>query len=207
MKDCPPNLILLDAKAPVIAFDLMDTLIRDPYRLAHEAATGMSFEEFETKRPDGVYHCLERGEVEEEYYWYRLRQAGIAIDVDRFHDTRCRGYAWLPGMKELLADITAIHRVIIASNYPVWIHDVQRAYLGDLNLEICSSCHLGVRKPSPDFFVGLCARHGVDIHNLILIDDSLDNIRGARAAGVNAIHFTGATALRRFLAKHGLIWL
>lgn len=205
MDDSSSDLVLQDIKAPIIAFDLMDTLIRDPYRLAHEAATGMSFEEFETKRPYGVYHSLERGEVGEEYYWYSLREAGIAIDVDRFHDIRRCGYTWLPGMKELLVDITAIHRVIIASNYPVWIHDVQREYLGDFNLEVCSSCHLGVRKPSPDFFVGLCARHKVDIHNLILIDDTLDNIRGARAAGANAIHFAGAPVLRRSLVQLGLI--
>jgi FMN phosphatase YigB (HAD superfamily) len=207
MKHCSPDLVSLDIKTPIIAFDLMDTLIRDPYRLAHEAATGMPFEELETKRPDGVYHALERGEIGEEYYWYHLQQAGIAIDVNKFHDTRCRGYAWLPGMKELLVYMTTVYRVIIASNYPVWIHDVQRAYLADLNIEICSSCQLGVRKPSLDFFIRLCARHKISIHNLLLIDDSCDNVRGACAAGANAIHFTGATLLRQSLVQLGLIQL
>ena len=51
--------------APVLVFDVMDTLLTDPYREAHKAATGRGFAEFESLRPEGVYHAFERGEIGE----------------------------------------------------------------------------------------------------------------------------------------------
>ena len=73
---------------PILAFDLMGTLVTDPYLEAYEAASGLPWEAFRRLRPGDAYPALERGEIAEGEYWGRLRAAGIPIDEERFHDVR-----------------------------------------------------------------------------------------------------------------------
>ena len=187
----------------LVAFDLMDTLLVDPYRAAHEAATGLTFEEFEARRPYGVYHALERGEIAEAEYWRRLAACGVTVVPETFHDVRRRGYAWLPGMRDLLAECAARHRVVVASNYPDWIEEVLRDHLGDVACHVSYRC--GVRKPDPAFFTGLGEAFGVAVADLVLVDDKEENCAAVRALGGRAVRFTGAAATRAGLAGYGVL--
>ncbi len=63
----------------------------------------------------------------------------------------------------------------------------------------------GVSKPDPAIFALLCARAGVAPADCVFIDDAPHNVDGARAAGMDAIHFTGAAALRAALAERRLL--
>ena len=45
-----------------IVFDVMDTLLHDPYREAYEAATGLRFEAFAAVHPEDAYLALEGAE-------------------------------------------------------------------------------------------------------------------------------------------------
>ena len=47
-------------------------------------------------------------------------------------------------------------------------------------------------------------RFGLAPHEAVFIDDNRDNVVGAEAVGMAAIHFTDAPALRRELAGLGL---
>jgi HAD superfamily hydrolase (TIGR01509 family) len=183
--------------APVVVFDVMDTLLHDPYREAYEAATGMTFDAFAAARPDGAYEALERSEIDEADYWRAVREAGIAVDVRRFHATRRDGYRWLPGMRELFLETTARHRVILASNYPAaWLDDVWSSYFEGIGAELCGSCVLAARKPSRAFFDRMVRRLGLDPSTTILVDDSPSNSAGALAAGWQAIRFQDAETTR-----------
>lgn len=201
--DTEPPLPTVAPGSVVLVFDLMDTLVTDPYREAHEAGTGMSFLSFEQRRPGGVYHALERADISELAYWEALRAAGIEIDPERFHAARRTGYAWKPGMRRILEQATALHRVLIATNYPAgWIDDIQHRFLSRFRLEVCASCRLGVRKPSRRFYEAMAERFGLRPGTTILIDDSSDNVAGALAAGWLAVQFRSAhetgTALKEF---------
>jgi 2-haloacid dehalogenase len=66
------------------------------------------------------------------------------------------------------------------------------------------SAHEGLLKPDPAIYRLCCARHGLDPAACLFIDDSPDNVLGARRAGLQAVRFTGADALRRELRAHGL---
>jgi HAD superfamily hydrolase (TIGR01509 family) len=189
----------------VVAFDIMDTLLHDPYREAHEAATGLSFERFESVRPEGAYHALERSEIDESRYWEALRGAGISVDVGRFHAIRRIGYDWLPGMRELLRETAARYRVILASNYPAgWIADVHRRFFQGNQVEVCGSCDLGVRKPSREFFDGMVDRFGLEPTTIVLVDDSALNIDGAVAAGWQGVRYRDALETREALRALGI---
>jgi HAD superfamily hydrolase (TIGR01509 family) len=185
----------------LIAFDLMDTLVTDPYRVATEAATGMTFARFEELRPPGVYFRLERGEIEEELYWDSLRQHGVPVQTDVFHATRRAGYCPIPGMAQLLADCRRVARVVIASNYPVWIEEVMCDVLGWPDLPCYASYTCGVRKPSPLFFEGLCQAYGVAPSELVLVDDKNVNVTAVHRIGGTGILFRSAAGTRRRLRE------
>ncbi|WNF28103.1 hypothetical protein RI138_15400 [Streptomyces sp. C11-1] len=189
----------------IIAFDLMDTLLSDPYRSAYEQAFGITYEEFERVRPQGAYHQLECGELAEEDYWAAMRDAGLSFDTDVFHRTRRSGYAWLKGMRELVAECAREHRTVVASNYPRWIEEIERDMLAGTGLEVYASYRFGVRKPSERFFRLLGEETGTGPHDLVLIDDMRANTDTVTALGGIGIPFASAHATRQQLLAHGLL--
>jgi putative hydrolase of the HAD superfamily len=67
---------------------------------------------------------------------------------------------------------------------------------------VFASCDLGARKPERAFFDRLAERLNLEPTSLLLIDDSHENVAGARAAGWNAEHFTTRQAFRKHLLSH-----
>jgi FMN phosphatase YigB (HAD superfamily) len=183
----------------VLGFDLMDTLVTDPYLEAYEAATGMPWAVFRRLRPAEAYPDLERGAIAEDEYWDRLRRSGIPVDPGRFHAVRRHGYRWVPGMRQLLAEACALRRVLVLTNYPPWVRDVETTLLRGLDLSVCASHQVGARKPEAEFFERAARLHGVDPSRLVLIDNSRLNVDGARRLGLRAHLFEGAERLRSTL--------
>ena len=62
-----------------------------------------------------------------------------------------------------------------------------------------------VLKPDPCIFALLCERAGVAAQDCLFIDDSERNVLGARAFGMDAIHFTAPPALEAALTQRGLL--
>ncbi|MEM0946409.1 MAG: HAD family phosphatase [Pseudomonadota bacterium] len=62
-----------------------------------------------------------------------------------------------------------------------------------------------ISKPEKGIFDLLCARAGVTPSDCVFIDDGPHNVDGARAAGMDAIHFTGAATLEQELSDRGLL--
>jgi putative hydrolase of the HAD superfamily len=68
-----------------------------------------------------------------------------------------------------------------------------------------SSCYVRLRKPEPAIF-----RCAVDIlgraaERILFIDDRAENVAGAQRAGIKAIRFAGANALRGDLVTLGVM--
>ncbi len=59
-------------------------------------------------------------------------------------------------------------------------------------------------KPEARIFALLCDRAGLAPTDCLFIDDSEKNVLGARAAGMDAVHFTDPAALEAALAERGL---
>lgn len=60
------------------------------------------------------------------------------------------------------------------------------------------------RKPFADIYETLLDRYAVDPRQAVFIDDSLKNVEGAEAVGINGIHFQGAASLRETLSEWGI---
>lgn len=62
----------------------------------------------------------------------------------------------------------------------------------------------GMAKPDPAIFELMASRYQLSPARTIFIDDSARNVKAAHEAGYQAIHFTGADALRSELTRFGV---
>lgn len=67
------------------------------------------------------------------------------------------------------------------------------------------SGEVGMIKPGVAIYQLLCDRAGVRPEQCVFIDDGMHNCLGARAAGMDAIHFVGAADLKSQLEERGLL--
>lgn len=188
----------------VVAFDVMDTVLRDPYREALEAATSLPLSALLARRDPSVYPAFERGELDEDTYWAHYTAAGLDVDPAAFHAVRRAGSRFLPGMAALLDELDGQVRRVTASNYPVWIEELATGPLAGRFEQVVASCHLGVRKPDASFFERLLDAVDAASHEVLFVDDRVENVEAARAIGLRAHRFTGAVALRAWLRGQGV---
>lgn len=93
----------------------------------------------------------------------------------------------------------------ILSNADVGLYDeVKRHNLTHLfDLILCSE-EAGVTKPDPRIFQMALDRLGLEPHEAFFVDDRDYNVRGAEAAGLTGILYTGLADLRSELVRRGL---
>lgn len=70
---------------------------------------------------------------------------------------------------------------------------------------IVVSGHEKTRKPFPEFYKILFDRYDVNPSHALFIDDNFRNVDGAKAVGLNAIHFQSPTQVKEELTNRGLI--
>jgi len=188
----------------VVAFDVMDTLLTDPFREALEAATGRDIGEILTRRDPEAYPAFERGEIDEEAYWGLHRVRGLEVDAAAFHATRRAGTRWLPGMRELVDTLAGSVLRVTASNYPVWIEELARGPLAGHLDHVLASHHLGIRKPDPAFYLALLERLDRSAGAVAFVDDREENVAAALSVGMPAHRFVDAGTLRAWLLDLGV---
>jgi putative hydrolase of the HAD superfamily len=54
---------------------------------------------------------------------------------------------------------------------------------------VFASCELGAAKPASDYFTRVAEKISSRAEDILLIDDSIKNVEGARSVGWNAIHY------------------
>ena len=115
----------------------------------------------------------------------------------------------MPGTWEILDRLKArevpVHAITnwSAETWPEGLKSQPR--LGEVFDVTVISGREGVMKPDARIFNLLCERAGVAPEDCVFIDDGPHNVEGARAAGMDGIHFTGAPALEAALTERGLL--
>lgn len=187
----------------LLALDLMDTLVVDPYREALVATTGMSLEALAPLRNEESWHDFELGRIDERTYAERFLPADAGgFDIERYKRELHRRYAWVPGMERLAIRAATRVPIHILSNYPPWYEEV-RARFG---LDRFASGHhpsylLRARKPAPAYFRQALLRIGIEPSAVLFVDDRAANVDAARDAGMRAVLFEGAEALEETLRR------
>ncbi len=187
----------------LLALDLMDTLVVDPYRDALVATTGMSLEALAPLRNEESWHDFELGRIDERTYAERFLPASAGgFDIERYKRELHRRYAWVPGMERLAIRAATRVPIHILSNYPAWYEEL-RAQFG---LDRFASGHhpsylLRARKPAPAYYRQALLRIGIEPSAVLFVDDRAPNVDAARDAGMRAVLFEGAEALEETLRR------
>ena len=192
-----------------VCFDLMGTVLYDPYLEAIEAATGMGIGEvLPVKDPDS-WPQFEMGAIDEDEFvrrFFTADESARAFDMEAFHRVRRAGYAFLPGMDELLEALAGSVARYVASNYPLWIEELATQFDFASHFDgVFASCHLGVRKPDTAFYTGMLEQIGRPAEQCLFVDDRRINCEAAAAVGMQVHHFTDAATLRAHLAEAGVL--
>jgi len=154
---------------------------------------------------DPHYERHERGEIDARAYYESLRQS-LGIDVP--HDVFDTGWkAIFPGVVEptigllrelhgrvplyLFSNTNLAHREAWASEFAYALEPFDRMF---------TSCEIGARKPEPAAFRHVANEIGMPLEAILFFDDTEENVRGARAVGMPAVHVRGPEDVRRAVA-------
>ncbi len=115
----------------------------------------------------------------------------------------------IPGVPQILE---ALHdrgvRLVVLTNWSAeTIHHGPEVFPEVFALfdDIVVSGRESVAKPDPEIFQILAGRLGHPIVGVFYVDDSVRNVEAARAAGMDAAHFTDAVTLLKELQTRGLL--
>jgi putative hydrolase of the HAD superfamily len=153
-----------------------------------------SIEEIKSKFVfDQFYEAHERGEIDSTEYFQSLRQTlGINISDIQFED------GWnsifngeIPGISRLLQRAKETVPIYAFTNsnrahQKIWSQRFSKT-LSHFRA-IFNSSDIGNRKPEFESFKIVADSIGIESRQMIFYDDSIDNIIGARKAGLHTVH-------------------
>lgn len=153
---------------------------------------------------------IERSYLEVNRFAWTLRDLGLDPDLaDTVRTVYMQQYAnhwaWVPGAKEALSDLTKWYPVGFLTN---GFAEVQHAKSRQFNLDAYSFIYLiseevGFMKPQPGIFAHATREAGVQPHEILYVGDSFDSdIAGGSAFGWKTAWFTPqADPMRRSRAS------
>jgi FMN phosphatase YigB (HAD superfamily) len=191
-----------------ILWDVMDTLVCDPFRDAMPAFFGMTLEAMLVAKHPTAWAAFERGELSERAFLATFFRDGRVYDTEGFKACVRGAYRWVDGMQDLLSELKARdHAMHTLSNYPEWHRWIEeRLGLSRYLRWTFVSWQTGLRKPAPETFVSAARILDLLPSECLFIDDRAKNCEAAREVGMPAIQFSGdASILRDELARQG--WL
>ncbi len=148
---------------PILVFDLMDTVVVDPFFTELPRLFGARLAALHKTRDPTAWPAFERGELDEEGFLARLYPQGCPAEAPtpvELRDAIIGSYRFVEGMPELLGELRHEgHALWALSNYPVWIEHA-RAQLGlDALFDgMLASYQLQARKPEHQAYQRAAAR-------------------------------------------------
>ncbi|KAL3838552.1 hypothetical protein ACJIZ3_023143 [Penstemon smallii] len=197
-------------KLPVLLFDVMSTLVRDPFYDDIPAFFGMSMKELlECKHPTAWIE-FEKGLINEMELAQIFFKDGRPIDLEGLKSCMRQGYSYLEGVERLLDDLKKNgYEMHASTNYPIWYEIIEEKLKLSkyLSWTFCS-CTMGtilyLFEPDPDFYADVLKHLNVDPKCCIFIDDSMRNVEASLDAGLQGIQFKNVDLLRKDLARLGV---
>ena len=159
--------------------------------------------------PDDAWHRHERGEISDAEFFSGLRVAlGIGISDAQFLE------GWNAIFTGEMPDIAAslaragqrLPLYAFSNTNNAHVAHFSQAYADVLGhfREIYLSNAMGLRKPDAAAYDHVVRAIGVPASRIVFFDDSADNIAGARARGLTAVHVTAPDDVAKALAALGI---
>ncbi len=197
--------VILDVGNVLIRLIPLKTIIQSRERVARTAVPlgNLDLDPLRQLRSDPVSDRLERGQATEKEFYDAVRRAfGVELEDEEIQSVYdgILGES-MPGMADLIGDLQARGiRVIGLSNISPGHLKLIQSYPEVKALEdLVASCLTSYRKPEPEAYREALARIGTEAWETLFVDDQLENVEGARRAGLPAVVFRGAEALRSLM--------
>jgi len=205
---------MLVAPFDVILFDVGGVLLTNGWDHGERAAAaehfGLNAEELEARNTK-VVAAWDRSEIDRNQYLdATVFTEPRSFTHDEFFDFMLSQSRVQPdGALEILREVAASKRFLVGSlnNEP---REMNEYRFGKFELRrylkvAFSSCYMGLRKPEPAMYRRALDILGCPPYRILFIDDREENVAGAAAAGIKAIRFAGAEALRAELEARGVL--
>lgn len=191
----------------ILLFDVMDTLVADPFRDALPAFFGLTLAELLEQKHPTAWVDFELGRLTEVEYANQMFADRRPVDFEALAQHLQSAYRWVDGAEELLLELRnrglEMHAL---SNYPTWYRLIEdKLQLSRYVAWSFVSCTTRVRKPDPEAYKNVVSALGVSPQVCVFIDDRRVNCDAADRAGMTALHFQGVSALRSALRQLDLL--
>ena len=155
---------------------------------------------------DHMYQAHEKGEIDIAEYFSSLRDT-LAIDISdsQFEEGWNSIFkAEIAGMSELLKHVKGKLPTYVFTNSnhaheKVWSHQFSEILAHFETVFISSD--IGLRKPDAEAFHFVADAIGAEPGQIAFYDDSIENIDGARNAGLDAVHVRSISDVRESLSR------
>ncbi|MGA2572060.1 MAG: HAD-IA family hydrolase [Terracidiphilus sp.] len=198
----------------VVLFDVGGVVLTNGWDHGERAAAaeqfGLDAEALEAKNAEVVAQW-DRSEIDRTRYldttvFYEPR----SFTHDEFFDYMLSQSRPQPdGALDILREVADSNRFLVGSlnNEP---REMNEFRFGKFELRryfkvAFSSCYMGLRKPEPAMYRRALDILGCPPYRVLFMDDREENVAGAIAAGIKAIRFKGADALRAELEERGVL--
>jgi len=156
-----------------------------------------------------AYRDHEVGRIEDAVYFDSLRTSlGIGISDDQFLEGWNAIFTGeMPGIAPLLARAAKRMPVYAFSNtnrpHVEYFSQAYADLLGHFR-EMFLSSTIGLRKPDAEAYDHVVKAIGAPASRIVFFDDLADNIRGAQAYGLTAVHVTSSDDVAKAFAALGI---
>jgi putative hydrolase of the HAD superfamily len=201
-------------KVEALLFDLGGVVVGVDFERAFRAwedQSALSIEEIRRRfKMDEAYEKHERGEIGASEYFSHLRlvlalegtDASIALGWNAiFVGEMTESMSYIRAAAERIpcfafSNSNPTHQAWWSSSYPSVVALFRRVFV---------SSELGMRKPERAAFEAISAATNIVPGSILFFDDSIENVRGAREAGLRAIHVHGPADVKSALLEIGAL--
>ncbi len=168
----------------------------------------LDWAEFE-KRHELANPAWERGEISlEEYLARTIFYSKRSFSAQQFEEFMYAQSQALPESLEFVRGIARSRQYLMAviSNESAEInaYRIQKFGLREIFLAFFSSCYVGIQKPDIRIFQMALRVMQRDANECIFVDDRVENVEGARKAGMDGIHFQNVAQFSAELKNLGV---
>jgi putative hydrolase of the HAD superfamily len=195
-------------------FDLGNVLVKLAYERVMEAicndADCSRDELVQIMEEPGGYRDLERGDVTfDEFYAFMKERIGYRGSLHRFRAVWGNFFDGpIEGIEELLDRVRERYKVAFLSNSNE-VHEVvipeEFSVLFRKDDLFVFSHRFRTAKPDPEIYLQALNMIGAEAHEVVYVDDLLENVTAARNLGIRAYQFENSQALEMELEAEGLL--
>jgi len=133
------------------------------------------------------YNPYTRGEISEQRFWQGI---GVSEYADIRH-TFLNSFVLDTDLKHVVQQLSDKYALSILSNLGSAWADVltQKFDFENTFKPIIFSGKVGCEKPNPEIYALLIAKSGLEAHEIIFIDDRLENLAVAHQLGMKTVHY------------------